>query len=50
MIGPTAPTVQDFHTTSTGQLMAGAEMQANVAATALRGFPLRAAPAGSTSS
>jgi len=48
VVGPSAPTLQDVHATSTSgsDLMSGAEIQANVAETALRGFPLRDLPAG----
>lgn len=43
VIGPSATALQDIHATSTSgtQLMSGAEIQANVAETALHGFPLR---------
>jgi adenylate cyclase len=43
VVGPTAPSLQDVHPTSFGEddVMSGAEIQANVIATALRGFPLR---------
>jgi adenylate cyclase len=46
VIGASAPVLQDLHSTSTsgttsGSLMAGPELQANVASTALHGFPLR---------
>jgi adenylate cyclase len=43
IVGPSAPTLQDVHATSVSgsTLMSGAEIQANAAATALRGFPLR---------
>ncbi len=43
MIGPSAPSLQDVHATmgSRSQVMSGAELQANVAETALHGFPLR---------
>jgi adenylate cyclase len=48
IVGPSAPTLQDIHATSTAgsEWMSGAEIQANVAATALRGFPLRDLPRG----
>jgi adenylate cyclase len=48
VIGPSAPSLQDVHTTSasSSQSMPGAEIQANIAATALSGFPLRSAPGG----
>jgi adenylate cyclase len=43
MVGPSAPSLQDIHATSVGGTseMSGAEIQANVAETALHGFPLR---------
>ncbi len=44
VIGPTAPSLQDIHTTSAGQLMSGAEVQANSIETALKGFPLASVP------
>jgi adenylate cyclase len=45
VIGATAPTLQDFHSTSTtkGGLMPGPEVHANSIATVLAGFPLRSA-------
>jgi adenylate cyclase len=48
VVGPSAPTLQDVHPTSTsgGGLMAGAEVQANAISTALRGYPLRSSGAG----
>jgi adenylate cyclase len=46
VVGPTAPSLQDVHATSTSSVMPGAEVQANAIETALRGFPLRGAPAG----
>jgi len=48
IVGPSAPTLQDIHATSTAgsEWMSGAEIQGNVAATALRGFPLRDLPRG----
>ena len=48
VIGPAAPSLQDVHATSASgsQWMPGAEVQANIAATALDGFPLRNAPGG----
>lgn len=48
VVGPTAPSLQDVHATSASgsQLMPGAEIQANIAATALAGFPLRSAAGG----
>ena len=46
VVGATAPTLQDVHSTPTAQdeLMSGAEIQANAIATALHGLPLRDAP------
>ena len=44
VLGPTAPSLQDLHSTSAGPLMAGAEVQANAIQTALRGFPISSAP------
>lgn len=48
VVGPAAPSLQDVHATSASgsQLMPGAEIQANIAASALAGFPLRSAPRG----
>jgi adenylate cyclase len=43
VIGVAAPALQDVHATSTTPTMPGAEIQANAIATALAGFPLRAA-------
>jgi adenylate cyclase len=45
VVGPTAPSLQDVHPTSTSGdgVMSGAELQANAVASALRGFPLQAA-------
>jgi adenylate cyclase len=47
VVGPSSPTLQDVHPTSTagGELMSGAEVQANAISTALRGFPLKNSPA-----
>jgi len=47
VVGPYAPSLQDVHPTSTSgdDWMSGAEIQANVASTALRGFPLESAGA-----
>jgi adenylate cyclase len=47
VVGPTAPSLQDVHATSIsgGELMGGAEVQANAIWTAMHGFPLRSAPA-----
>jgi adenylate cyclase len=44
VVGPAATSLQDIHSTSTGEGMAGAEIQANAIATALSGFPLRSVP------
>jgi adenylate cyclase len=46
VVGSSAPSLQDLHPTATTgtREMPGAEIQANAAATALRGFPLRSAP------
>ncbi len=46
VVGPVAPSLQDLHPTSSSgeDLMAGAEIQANSAATALAGFPLDEVP------
>ena len=44
VVGPSAPSLQDVHSTSSGENMSGAEIQANAISTALRGFPLRSAP------
>jgi adenylate cyclase len=44
VVGPTAFSLQDIHTTAAGELMSGPELQANVIATALDGFPLRSPP------
>ncbi|MGH3104708.1 MAG: adenylate/guanylate cyclase domain-containing protein, partial [Gaiellaceae bacterium] len=43
IVGPSAPSLQDVHPTSTSgdDLMSGAEIQANALSTALRGFPLQ---------
>ncbi len=47
-MGPVGPSLQDVHPTSSSgeDLMAGAEIQANAAATALDGFPIDEAPGG----
>jgi len=47
VIGASAPTLQDVHSTPTAshQLMSGPEIQANAISTALRRLPLRDAPA-----
>jgi adenylate cyclase len=46
VLGPVAPSLQDVHVTSAsaGEPMPGAEVQANIVETALRGFPLRSVP------
>ena len=46
VVGATAPTLQDVHSTPTAsdRLMSGPEIQANAISTALRGMPLREAP------
>jgi CHASE2 domain-containing sensor protein len=46
VVGATAPTLRDVHSTPVGgeQLMAGAEVQANAIWTALQDLPLRSAP------
>ena len=46
VVGATAPTLQDVHSTPTAsdRLMSGPEIQANAISTALRGLPLREAP------
>ena len=46
VVGGTAPTLRDVHSTPVGgeQLMAGAEVQANAIWTAVHGLPLRSAP------
>src|SRR3954454_6163248 len=46
VVGGTAPTLRDVHSTPVGgeELMAGAEVQANAIWTALHGLPLRSAP------
>src|SRR4029077_19590336 len=43
VIGPSAPSLQDVHATagSGDEVMSGAEIQANVAETAIHGFKLR---------
>jgi CHASE2 domain-containing sensor protein len=48
VVGATAPTLRDVHSTPVGgeQLMPGAEVQANAIWTALDGLPLRSAPPG----
>ena len=48
VVGPVAPSLQDVHPTSVGggDLMSGAEIQANAIWTALHGFPLKNVPGG----
>src|SRR4029077_18843919 len=48
VIGPSAPSLQDVHATSTSgsEVMSGAEIQANAVNSALRGYPLRSLPGG----
>jgi adenylate cyclase len=48
VVGPVAPSLQDVHATSVGggELMSGAEIQANAIWTALHGFPLKNVPGG----
>jgi adenylate cyclase len=41
VVGPSAPTLQDVHPTSTARQMPGAEVQASAIETVLRGLPLR---------
>ncbi len=41
IVGPSAPTLQDIHPTSTARQMPGAEVQASAIETLLRGLPLR---------
>lgn len=48
VVGPTAPVLQDIHATPVGAAMSGSEIQADAIATALDGFPLREAPALTT--
>ena len=45
VVGPSAPTLQDIHPTSTARQMPGAEVQASAIATVLRSLPLRSSPA-----
>lgn len=45
VVGPSAPTLQDLHPTSTARQMPGAEVQANAIETVLRGLPLRSSAA-----
>jgi adenylate cyclase len=44
VVGPSAPSLQDVHSTSSGENMSGAEIQANAISTALRGFPMQSVP------
>ncbi len=44
LIGATAPSLLDLHSTSTDGAMPGVEVQANAINTILKGFPLSAAP------
>ena len=44
VVGPSAPTLQDIHPTSTARQMPGAEVQASAIETVLRGLPLRSSP------
>ena len=44
LIGATAPSLQDFHPTSTDAQMPGVEIQANAIDTIMRGFPLSTTP------
>jgi HD-GYP domain-containing protein (c-di-GMP phosphodiesterase class II) len=45
VVGAASPTLQDVHTTPTGDaLMSGAEIEANAIDTAIRGLPLRGVP------
>jgi CHASE2 domain-containing sensor protein len=48
VVGATAPTLRDVHSTPVGgeELMPGAEVQANAIWTALHGLPLRSVPVG----
>jgi adenylate cyclase len=41
IVGPSAPSLQDIHPTSTSSQMPGAEVQANAIETVIRGLPLR---------
>ncbi|HLM86568.1 MAG TPA: adenylate/guanylate cyclase domain-containing protein [Solirubrobacteraceae bacterium] len=45
VVGPSAPTLQDLHPTSTARQMPGAEVQASAIETVLRGLPLRSSAA-----
>jgi adenylate cyclase len=44
VVGPSAPTLQDIHPTSTARQMPGAEVQASAIETVIRGLPLRSSP------
>ena len=46
VIGASAPSLRDVHHASTGENMAGPEVQANAISTARRGFPLGDSPGG----
>jgi adenylate cyclase len=45
VVGPSAPSLQDIHPTSTASEMPGAEIQASAIGTVLRGLPLRSVAA-----
>jgi adenylate cyclase len=45
VVGPSAPSLQDIHPTSTASEMPGAEVQGNAIETVLRGLPLRSVAA-----
>ncbi len=45
VVGPSAPSLQDVHPTSTAAKMPGAEVQASAIETVLRGLPLRSSAA-----
>ncbi|MFI5010333.1 MAG: CHASE2 domain-containing protein [Solirubrobacterales bacterium] len=45
VVGPSAPSLQDIHPTSTASEMPGAEVQASAIETVLRGLPLRSVAA-----
>jgi adenylate cyclase len=45
VVGPSAPSLQDIHPTSTASEMPGAEVQASAIETVLRGLPLRSSAA-----
>ena len=44
VVGASATTLHDLHSTPTGENMSGTEVQANAISTVLRGLPLRSAP------